>query len=134
MLYGEQENLNVASIEWPRVASLSFFLSSFFFFFLFFFFPFLIPMNKRFACSKLVRNDKYRLNLKKSSWGGGCHLSFQDTRLYHSDRRSTAHKSGEFSQKHTHKIRRNFSKVYPKCGKSSENDTHKSGNAKTAHQ
>ena len=35
--------------------------------------------------------------------GGGGNLSFQDTRLCHSNRKSTTHKSGEISQEYTHK-------------------------------
>ena len=35
--------------------------------------------------------------------GGGCNLSFQDTGLCHSNREITTHKSGEFSENHTHK-------------------------------
>ena len=34
---------------------------------------------------------------------GGGNLSFQDTGLCHSNRKSTTHKSGEISQKYTHK-------------------------------
>ena len=55
--------------------------------------------------------------------GGGGNLSFQDTGLCHSNRKSTTHKSGETPQKHTHK-----------SGEFAENYTHKSGNAKTVHQ
>ena len=61
--------------------------------------------------------------MEKAPGGGGGNLSFQDTGLYHSNRKSTTHKSGEIFQKYTHK-----------SGEFSENHTHKSGNAKTAHQ
>ena len=50
--------------------------------------------------------------------GGGGNLSFQDTGLCHSNRKSTTHKSGEISQ-NTHK-----------SGEFSENHTHKSGKCK----
>ena len=55
--------------------------------------------------------------------GGGGNLSFQDTGLCLSNRKSTTHESGDISQKYTHK-----------SGEFSENHTHKFGNAKTAHQ
>ena len=48
--------------------------------------------------------------------GGGGNLSFQDTRLCHSNRKSTTHKSGKLSQKYTHK-----------SGEISQKYTHKSG-------
>ena len=48
--------------------------------------------------------------------GGGGNLSFQDTGLCHSNRKSTTHKSGKLSQKYTHK-----------SGKLSQKYTHKSG-------
>ena len=48
--------------------------------------------------------------------GGGGNLSFQDTGLCHSNRKSTTHKSGKLSQKYTHK-----------SGEISQKDTHKSG-------
>ena len=35
--------------------------------------------------------------------GGGGNSSFHDTGLCHSNRKSTTHKSGEISQKYTHK-------------------------------
>ena len=54
---------------------------------------------------------------------GGGDLSFQDTGLYHSDHRSTTHKSGEFLKS----VPINPENLF-------ENYTHKSVNAKTAHQ
>ena len=48
--------------------------------------------------------------------GGGGKLSFQDTGLCHSNRKSTTHKSGEISQEYTHK-----------SGEISQKYTHKSG-------
>ena len=41
--------------------------------------------------------------MASSSEGGGGNLSFQDTGLCHSNRKSTTHKCGEISQKYTHK-------------------------------
>ena len=43
---------------------------------------------------------------------GGGNLSFQDTGLCHSNRKSTTHKSGEISQKYTHKSGE-FLKIIP---------------------
>ena len=48
--------------------------------------------------------------------GGGGNLSFQDTGLCHSYRKSNTHKSGKLSQKYTHK-----------SGEISQKYTHKSG-------
>ena len=47
---------------------------------------------------------------------GGGNLSFQDTGLCHSNRKSTTHKSGKLSQKYTHK-----------SGEISQKYTYKSG-------
>ena len=44
--------------------------------------------------------------------GGGGNLSSQDTGLRHSNRKSTTHKSGEISQKYTHKSGE-FLKIIP---------------------
>ena len=44
--------------------------------------------------------------------GGGGSLSFQDTGLCHSNRESITHKSGEISQKYTHKSGE-FLKIIP---------------------
>ena len=44
--------------------------------------------------------------------GGGGDLSFQDTRLCHSNRKGTTHKSGDISQKYTHKSGE-FLKIIP---------------------
>ena len=44
--------------------------------------------------------------------GGGGNLSFQDTGLCHSNRKSTTHKSGKLSQNYTHKSGE-FLKIIP---------------------
>ena len=44
--------------------------------------------------------------------GGGGNLCFQDTGLCHSNGKSTTHKSGEISQKYTHKSGE-FLKIIP---------------------
>ena len=56
------------------------------------------------------------MKITPESPGGGGNLSFQDTGLCHSNRKSTTHKSGKLSQKYTHK-----------SGKISQKYTHKSG-------
>ena len=53
-------------------------------------------------------------------WG---HLSFNDMGLCHSNRGSTIHKSGEISEKYTHKSRKGL-----------RSHNHKSGNTERAHQ
>ena len=59
-----------------------------------------------------------RWGIMLQRWGiiPGGNLSFQDTGLCHSNRKSTTHKSGKLSQKYTYK-----------SGKISQKYTHKSG-------
>ena len=75
------------------------------------FFP-LLPSGRKIC----AQPTNHKLNGLQKPGGGGGNLSFQDTGLCHSYRKSTTHKSGKLSQKYTHK-----------SGEISQKYTHKSG-------
>ena len=78
--------------------------------------------------------DINQTTFQRSNSTRGGNLSFQDTGLCHSNRKSTTHKSGKLSQKYTHKSGEISQKYTHKSKEFLKIIPIKSGNAKKAHQ